>query len=224
MHRREFSITSRWIVLSFLFFFAYLSGFIALPESASTQKRRVIPPKTTIAPHNQIEKQAVIAAKDVSSITSTNQKAGEWGVAKQLDEHTWTMKVGDDEQMATPQEILTALNFYRNQHGRGSLAWDGMLSSYADTRAAFFTNQGTLDGHAGFQDYLENQDGFNKLGFVRVGENSSYGYRLAGVHLIEWVYAGDADHDKNQLDSHWYYVGIGVSGTATDLIFGGEKL
>jgi uncharacterized protein YkwD len=68
-----------------------------------------------------------------------------------------------------------------------------------------------------------NNDGFGKLGFSSLGENSSYGYLLEGVHLIEWVYAGDAPHDNNQLNSEWSHVGIGVNGTATDLIFGGRK-
>jgi len=52
-----------------------------------------------------------------------------------------------------------------------------------------------------------------------LGENISYGYRLEGVHLIEWMYAGDKPHDDNQLDSKWDHVGIGVKETATCIIF-----
>jgi hypothetical protein len=43
------------------------------------------------------------------------------------------------------------------------------------------------------------------------------------VHLIEWVYAGDKPHNDNQLSSKWSAVGIGISGSATDLVFGGSK-
>ena len=224
MKHQEFAVTSRWIVFSFLFFFLYLSGFIQASESVSTQERRVVEADDkNAAVANQIVEEKIVAPQAISQRSPTNEPS-EWGIAKQIDEHTWTMRVGEDNRMATAQEILAALNAYRERHGRGALIWDGTLASYASERAAFFTMQGTLDGHAGFQDYLDNQNGFEKLGFRSVGENSSYGYQLAGVHLIEWVYAGDEPHDKNQLDSQWKYVGIGVNGTATDLIFGGERL
>lgn len=145
-----------------------------------------------------------------------------WGKATQLDEHTWTMRLQADSRMATAQEIFNALNAYRQGKGRGSLSWDDKLASYAQDRATFFTSNGKLDGHAGFQSFMDN-DGFGKLGFNALGENSSYGYLLEGVHLIEWVYAGDAPHDTNQLNGDWSHVGIGVNGTSTDLIFGGHK-
>ncbi len=157
-----------------------------------------------------------------SDTASPNQPAS-WGVATQVDQHTWTMSVGQDSSMATPQDILQALNNYRQKHGAGTLAWDQALADYAQTRASFFNNQGKLDEHAGFTAFLNNQDGFAKLGYNGLGENSSIGYVLAGVHLIEWVYAGDKPHNDNQLSPQWSAVGIGVSGTATDLIFGGSK-
>ncbi|MDP1743842.1 MAG: hypothetical protein Q8L51_03595 [Candidatus Amesbacteria bacterium] len=146
-----------------------------------------------------------------------------WGVAKQIDSVTWQMKVGQDAQMGTPAEILIALNDYRGRYGSSALNLDEKLANYAKSRAVYFTKIKDLDGHKGFQDFLNNEDGFNKLGFNRLGENASFGYRLSGVHLIEWVYAGDEPHDKNQLNSVWNYVGIGVDGTATALIFGTGK-
>ena len=75
-----------------------------------------------------------------------------------------------------------------------------------------------MDQHLGFNDFVQNQDGFNKLGFTALGENISYGYKLNGVHIIEWMYAGDQPHNDNQLDNRWNYVGIGVDGLATCLI------
>ena len=147
-----------------------------------------------------------------------------WGVAKQIDDVTWRIKVGQDAQMGTPAEILIALNDYRRRYGVSNLSWDSGQSNYAQSRAVYFNKIKNLDGHKGFIDFLNNQDGFNKLGFYELGENASFGYKLSGVHLIEWIYAGDEPHNKNQLNRVWNYVGIGVDGTATDLIFGTGKL
>ncbi len=146
--------------------------------------------------------------------------SGPWGVATQIDAHTWTMKVGFDSRMATPKEILDALNNYRSIHGSGYLAWDDNLAAFAQERADYFNRIKSTDEHAGFNDYLNNPDNVRKLNFYTLGENSSYGFQLLGVHLIEWMYAGDSAHNDNQLNPAWTHVGIGVSGTATDLIFG----
>ncbi len=148
---------------------------------------------------------------------------GPWGVAKQIGEHTWTMKIQLDSRMSTPKELFDALNVYRVKSGVSALTWDEKLANYAQSRADFFTQNKNLDSHKGFEDYLNNQDGFAKLGFDSLGENASYGYRLLGVHLIEWIYAGDEPHDKNQLNTIWNYVGIGINGTSSCLIFGTGK-
>ena len=146
-----------------------------------------------------------------------------WGVAKQVGEHTWTMKIGEDVTMATAKGILTALNEYRQVHGSQILNWDEKLGNYAQDRAKYLNGIKSVDQHKGFSDFVENQDGFDKLGFTALGENISYGYRLNGVHIIEWMYAGDKPHNDNQLDNNWNYVGIGVDGLATCLIFGTGK-
>lgn len=153
-----------------------------------------------------------------------NQSLSEWGKAKQISEHGWTMNVGYDAKMATPQEILTALNTYRQRHGRSSLNWDDRLANYATQRAKYFTQINDLDEHAGFSDYLKNEENFKNLGFWSLGENSSFGYRLEATHLIEWIYAGDPPHNDNQLNSDWTHVGIGVDGYQTNLIFGGNQM
>lgn len=146
-----------------------------------------------------------------------------WGQAVQIDEHTWTMKVQNDDRMSTVEELFTALNDYRRSKGVSVLTWDQKLADYADSRATYFTSIKTTDGHAGFNDFLTNQDGFNILGFNQLGENTSYGYRMLGVHLIEWIYAGDEPHDKNQRNSIWSHVGIGIDGLSTCLIFATGK-
>lgn len=147
-----------------------------------------------------------------------------WGVAQQIDEHTWQIRVGEDPAMATSSEILEALNNYRVTHGSQRLTMDSKLNEYAQSRSDFIYQKKALDGHQGFNNFLTNEDGFNKLGFTWIGENASFGYRQNGVHLIEWIYAGDEPHDKNQLNNVWNYVGIGVKGTATTLIFATGKM
>ncbi len=146
-----------------------------------------------------------------------------WGVSKQIGEYTWTIKVGEDEKIATPKEILEALNEYRKVQGSQILTWDEKLANYAQERSVYLNKIKSVDQHEGFNDFLKNQDGFNKLGFTALGENISYGYKLNGVHIIEWMYAGDKPHDDNQLNNRWDHVGIGVDGLATCLIFGTGK-
>lgn len=126
--------------------------------------------------------------------------------------------------MAGPKEIMAALNEYRRRYGSAILMWDDKLATYAQSRATFFVGNKGLDEHKGFVNFLNNEDGFNKLGFTALGENASYGYKLSGVHLIEWIYAGDKPHNDNQLNKDWAYVGIGTAGTATCLIFGTGKM
>ena len=158
--------------------------------------------------------------QEVVQITPTPTSSAPWGVATQIDAHTWTMRVGSDDRMATPKEILDALNSYRSTHGSGYLAWDDNLATFAKQRADYFNQINGTDEHAGFNSYLDNPDNVRKLNFYTLGENSSYGFKLLGVHLIEWLYAGDQAHNSNQLNPQWTHVGIGVSGTGTDLIFG----
>ncbi len=151
------------------------------------------------------------------------EPTGPWGISRQVDEHTWTIKVGQDSLMATPSEIFGALNIYRLRYGASALMWDNNLASFAQSRAAYLNSIKNTDDHKGFNDYLNNQDGFNKLGFTSVGENMFYGYRLSGVHIIEWLFAGDKPHNDNQLDTRWNYVGIGVDGLGCSIIFGTGK-
>jgi hypothetical protein len=187
----------------------YLSSTIKLLPTLSLKKVTILPPTLKLSP--------------TPSLMPTKDNE-EWGKAKQLSEHTWTMKVGLDDKMATPQEIFEALNNYRRQHAREALTWDDRLAALAQMRAQAFTSLGSTDEHRGFFEYTNNLDNVKSLGFWSLGENSTYGYRLTGVHLIEWIYAADEGHNANQLNSQWSYVGIGVDGTQTDLIFGGNKM
>lgn len=206
-----------------------MSPFYQGEMSRSDRDRGVLKKITTFSPANitptpseiSITPTEIRNLKSEISITPTSVgDTAPWGVAVQIGEHTWTMKVGEDSTMATANEILKAVNDYRQKFGSQILTLDNKLTSYAQSRADFFYSIDKLDSHAGFINFLDNEDGFNKLGFSQLGENSSIGYQLNGVHLIEWVYAGDEAHNKNQLNTSWDHVGIGVKGTATCLIFG----
>lgn len=156
----------------------------------------------------------------IKNISYQNTDNEEWGVAKQISEKTWRIKVGEDKKMATSQEIFEALNVYRQRHGKNALNWDDRLASYALLRAKYFTQIGGLDEHKGFEEYVKDINNLKTLGFWLVGENASFGYKLEGVHLIEWVFAGDEPHNTNQLNPQWSHVGIGVDGYNVDIIFG----
>ena len=146
-----------------------------------------------------------------------------WGVAQQISEHDWTIKIADDPSMASPNEVLLALNHYRNVHGVSSLQSDAILTAYAQTRADHLFSIQNTDSHQGFIDFVNNQDGFNKLGFNGLGENISFGYQLQGVHLIEWLFASDKPHNDNQINPKWTHVGIAVHASALSLVFGYDK-
>lgn len=147
---------------------------------------------------------------------------GAWGVASQIGEHTWTMNVGNDSKMTTPAELYEALNSYRRVHGRRTLGWNDNLAKFAQQRADDQAKAGKTDAHAGFNEYVKNPENLKSLGFWYVGENSSSGFILSGVHLIEWVYASDKPHNDNQLNPDWNSVGVGVNGSITDIVFGGS--
>ena len=174
-----------------------------------------------------LEQNAEVITKPVETepkvIYTEPDDALPWGVAQKVDDVTYSIKVGYDENMATPSEVLDALNQYRSTKGVSSLVWDDSLAQYAQGRANTFESIGGTDKHAGFNNFLENEDGFNQLRYNRVGENSFYGGPLTGTHLIEWVFTQSPGHDSNQLDSGWTHVGIGVSASSVNLIFASGK-
>lgn len=145
------------------------------------------------------------------------------GIAQKIGDHTYTMQFTPDFAMASAPEIFQALNAYRRKNGVNTLTWNLTLLSYALSRSDLYNTTGKLDEHAGFIDYVNNHNGFTNLGFNKLGENAALAGPLNGTHLIEYVYAGDPEHNANQLNTSWTDVGIGVHGNYTDIIFGGMK-
>lgn len=196
------------------------------PTPTISAEKRIEPPKSQTQPEKNLVNEnkpiTVITPKVIiiPKATPTPKNEETWGVAKQIDSVTWTMKVGQDERMATPQEIFEALNAYRVSHGKGRLVWDQKLANFANERAVVFNQIKNTDKHAGFKACVENAECISKLGHNSLGENSSYGYKLLGVHLIEWIFAGDEPHNSNQLSSDWIYAGVGVNGLGVNIIFG----
>lgn len=149
-------------------------------------------------------------------------KDAAWGEAVQVSDTGYRMKIAYDSVMATATETFQALNWYRYTKGKSNLTWDDRLAKYALERATYICENGS-DSHAGFSDYVENQEGYKTLGFYRLGENMSVNMRFTGTHLIEWMYAADEAHDSNQLGD-WSHVGVGIFGDCSDLIFGNNMI
>lgn len=140
-----------------------------------------------------------------------------WGQTEKIGDHLYRTYVGNDTSMASPSEILTALNKYRQDHGRGQLQSDDKLCEFAAHRAA--EQSSGLDSHAGFKKYFENPDHWQDLGVTSAGENASYGYILSGTHLVEWVFNADDEHRDNQLNPDWTLSCAAVAGKTVDMIF-----
>lgn len=124
--------------------------------------------------------------------------------------------------LTTTQRALQSLNNYRMKNGKTALVLDTKLQAFAESRAQQFSVDGSMDNHAGFQARLT-AEGFTSLGFDALGENSSFGEWENTDNLIEHIYASSTHHNNSQLSEEWSHVGIGISGVATNFVFGGKK-
>jgi len=200
------------------FLLAFILTFLTIYLNPSSPKNpNPFPPTFPTAP----------TPTDIPSkiiIPQSAPETGPWGVAQKIGEHTYQIKVQNDSVMGTPEEILAALNILRARSSAQPLKSDPRLCQFATSRAEYQNRLGKTDAHAGFVDYLENQDGFQKLGFGHLGENSSFGYILSGTHLIEWVYMRSPEHNANQTDPKWDHACAGVFGLATNIVFATSPL
>lgn len=124
--------------------------------------------------------------------------------------------------LPSASELLTGLNSYRQQHGVSTLQWDSTLASYAQQRADFYVSRGSIDGGAGFRTFKA-QDGPFALGFQNIGELSNYGVSDTAYGLFANYFASFASTNSVQLSPVWIYAGIGVNGTAIEVVFGQRK-
>jgi len=158
--------------------------------------------------------------------TPTNTPAGgtkNYSAEKISDTTYKVHNVANDSSMASPQDIFNALNSYRASHGVGGLSWDAKLADLASSRANIFASRGSLDGHAGFRDFMNN-GGFDKAGFNGLGENSAFlSGPMNGERIIKEIFGADGDHDGNQLNGAWTHAAVGVNGNAINVNFGKNK-
>ncbi|OGG19442.1 hypothetical protein A2721_02865 [Candidatus Gottesmanbacteria bacterium RIFCSPHIGHO2_01_FULL_47_48] len=174
------------------------------PQTTISASTSALPTKFTTSPAYQ----------------SPSQPKTPWGSTEKIGDHLYRTYVGQDEKMATPDEILQALNTYRQNHGQGTLHKDDKLCAFAQLRADEQARLGNLDSHAGFTKYFEDKNNWQELGITGAGENASQGYTLSGTHLIEWVFSADDEHRSNQLNPNWTLACATVSGSTVDIIFG----
>jgi uncharacterized protein YkwD len=212
----------RSVLIVLVLFSAFLFGpsvLVSVFNKKPTESTVTITPSVIVSPTSATTpiKKEVKAASSVAS-----NPTGEWGVPSKTSNDTWTMKINSDSKTSTPRELFDALNQYRSVHGKSTLAWNDKLAQLAQYRAEQQAKLGKGDEHAGLNEYFANKDNFKAIGFSHIAENSSYGFQLSGVHLIEWMYAADAPHNNNQLSSSWSDVGVGISGTFSDIVFGGH--
>ena len=162
-----------------------------------------------------IKKQTVVKTMQPSITSSPSD------TARKIGDHTYAIKFVPDQHMSTPQEAFTALNNFRLQSKSTALQWDSKLAQFAQSRVNYFTEKNSLDQHKGFLDFVWHQNGFDKLGFSDLGENSAHTAGMVnGQHLIEWIFAGDHEHNSNQLNKKWTHVGVGIDGFNINIIFG----
>ncbi len=143
--------------------------------------------------------------------------------AEKINDVTWKVSnLENDANMASPQDIVNAINSYRGSRGLSNLSVDGYLTSYAQERANLFSSNGSLDSHAGFRSFMDN-GGFERSGFNSLGENSAYvSGPMNGDKIVKSLFGADPSHDSNQLDN-WTHIGVGVNGNAVNVNFGKGK-
>ena len=200
----------------------FIFAILLTALSLLTNYREALPnPAFPTSPPNPYSPPPAPATKYTYTYPKDDQP---WGVIQKVGDHTYTMRVQNDTVMTTREELLQAINNLRTKNGSQPLKTDTRLCQYTQERAAYQNQLGKTDAHAGFSDFLENQNGFEKLGFGHLGENSSYGYTLSGVHLVEWIYGSSPEHNSNQLNPAWDHGCAGVFNLTTNIIFATSPL
>lgn len=199
------------------FFFLFFLTFVLIIPGFMHDKRRTpfFIPQVFNNVHSQPEK-AVLA--------KTTQFANQVNVLGIVQKVITPSFVQSQSASSPSDSYLLALNTYRKEHGRNPLQWDATLAVFAQSRAESFNAHHALDNHEGFKSFLHNQDGFKKLGYFSVGENSSLDTNMEEAKLFSESYAKSSAHNENQLSADWTTVGIGISGNASDIIFAGHKM
>lgn len=171
-------------------------------------------------PYTIATNSAAVKLTNKKTVVVPSQPNVPWGTTEKIGDHLYRTFVANDDHMGTPDEIISALNKYRQDNHAPTLQKYDKLCGLAQKRADDQQRAGTLDSHKGLEDYMGDENHWKELDVTGIGENASFGYVLSGTHLVEWVFDSDAEHRGNQLNPSWSLVCPAVSGETVDILFG----
>lgn len=165
---------------------------------------------------NYYEKPKTVTARETIKYQTPTPPPFNWTVVK-VDEHVTKISLPPDPRMSTSDELFDAMNDYRRSHGVNTLQRSGTLCNIAQNRANEQIANGSLDDHAGFSKYAQNQNEFSRVGEVLFGGvQPQY-----GVHIVEYGWDRSLTGHKEAIsDPNWQFGCGGIAGYYAVFIFG----
>jgi uncharacterized protein YkwD len=117
--------------------------------------------------------------------------------------------------MASPEELFTAVNNYRQANGKTILGGSGTLCGIAQARVAQQVQIGHLD-HSGFTAAAQGQTEFRGLAEILQTNSKPYD----ATFLVQSGWGGSTSHNATMLDNQWTHGCGAVSGNYAVFIFG----
>ncbi|MBI2420973.1 MAG: CAP domain-containing protein [Candidatus Levybacteria bacterium] len=159
---------------------------------------------------------AKIEIIDKENVTKPSAESFEWTVEK-VDEHLTKIKLPPDDHMSTEDELFDAMNSYRRAQGVEKVSKNDTICRIAHVRAEEQNSNGELDGHAGFDKYVQEQNEFGVMGEVLFGGSQPQ----SGVHIVEFGWDRSlTGHREAIRDPQWNYGCGGVVGYFAVFVFG----
>ncbi|MBI5620594.1 hypothetical protein HY949_02365 [Candidatus Gottesmanbacteria bacterium] len=136
---------------------------------------------------------------------------------EKVDEHTTITWLPPDDGMSTNDELFVAMNTYRKGHGINEVSRSDVLCTIAQKRADEQQALGTIDGHAGFAKYAQDQREFSYLTEVLFGGAQPQ----TGVHIVEYGWDQSLTGHKEAIQDRSMSHGCGgIAGYFAAFIFG----
>lgn len=136
---------------------------------------------------------------------------------EKVDEHTTITWLPPDDRMSTNDELFDAINNYRRGHGIEEVSRSDTLCTISQKRAEEQQALGTIDGHAGFPKYAQEQRDFSYLTEVLFGG----GQPQSGVHIVEYGWDQSLTGHREAIQDRSMSHGCGgVAGYFAAFIFG----
>lgn len=134
-----------------------------------------------------------------------------------MDEHTTVTWLPPDDRMSTTDELFTAMNNYRQTHSIAGVERNDTLCTIVQKRADEQQALGTIDGHAGFPKYAQEQREFSYLTEVLFGGQQPQ----SGVHIVEYGWDQSLTGHREAIQDRSMTHGCGgVAGYFAAFIFG----